>query len=124
MDLGYILAEEKIKQAIKDGELDNLPGKGKPLKIEDLSMIPPELRSGYIMMKSAGMLPEEMQLKKELLTLEDLIKQCTDQDEKEEYKRKLSEKKIRFNMLMEKRNMSSSRSFGSYRGKINRRIGL
>ncbi|MRG87435.1 DnaJ family domain-containing protein [Salinibacillus xinjiangensis] len=124
MDLGYILAEERIKEAINKGDMENLPGKGKPLELEDLSMIPEDLRSGYIMMKNAGMLPEEMQLKKEMVTLEDLIRSCEDEATKRDYKQKLSQKKIRFHSLMEKRRMSSSGAFGRYGGKINRRLGL
>ena len=30
------IAEEKIRQAIRNGDLDHIPGKGKPLQLEDL----------------------------------------------------------------------------------------
>ena len=36
MDLLNQMAEEKILQAISRGELDNLPGAGQPLQLEDL----------------------------------------------------------------------------------------
>lgn len=32
MDFSSIVSEDKIKQAIKDGEFEGLPGMGKPLK--------------------------------------------------------------------------------------------
>lgn len=125
LDIGFILAEEKIKAAIKKGDFDNLPGKGKPLQLEDLSQVPEELRTSYKIMKNAGMLPEEMQIKKEMVTLEDLIRQCEDEDLRADYERKLSEKTIRFHTLMEKRKLSASTStFRNYRSKIYRRLGL
>ena len=40
-------AEMKMREAIKNGELDNLPGKGKPLEIDNMSFIPAELRMAY-----------------------------------------------------------------------------
>jgi len=125
LDIGFILAEEKIKAAIKKGDFDNLPGKGKPLQLEDLSQVPEELRTSYKIMKNAGMPPEEMQIKKEMVTLEDLIRQCEDEDLRADYERKLSEKTIRFHALMEKRKLSASTStFRNYRSKIHKKLGL
>ncbi len=44
MSYFYRIAEEKIVEAQKAGTFDNLPGKGKPLELEDLSWVPEELR--------------------------------------------------------------------------------
>jgi hypothetical protein len=74
MDLFHIIAEEKIKQAMKDGEFDRLPGMGKPLKLDDLSGIPEELRMAYRIMKNAGYTEEETNVRKELMNIEDLSK--------------------------------------------------
>src|SRR6266540_3378743 len=38
------IAEQRILEAQRKGEFDNLPGKGKPLELEDLSWVPEELR--------------------------------------------------------------------------------
>ncbi len=51
VDVFLNIAEEKIRQAIRNGDLDNIPGKGKPLQLEDLSMVPPELRMSYKILK-------------------------------------------------------------------------
>ena len=42
----------KIRQAIRNGDLDHIPGKGKPLQLEDLSMVPPEFRMSYKILKT------------------------------------------------------------------------
>ncbi|SET73433.1 protein of unknown function [Salinibacillus kushneri] len=124
MDIGYILAEEKIKSALDKGELDNLPGKGKPLPKDDLAGMSEDLRTSYRMMKNAGVLPEEMKIKKEMVTLEELINQTQDEKEIEEYKEKLTEKHIHYQSLMDKRRLSSSPAYPKYRGKIQKRFGI
>ncbi|WML51215.1 DUF1992 domain-containing protein [Neobacillus sp. PS3-12] len=119
MDLFHIIAEEKIKQAIKDGELDRLPGMGKPLKLDDLSSIPEELRMAYRIMKNAGYTEEETDLRKELMTIEDLIKKCDNEDEKQSLQKQLNEKLLRFNRLMSKRGVqTNSAMFKEYERKL------
>lgn len=105
MDIIAQIAEEKIREAIKKGELDGLSYEGKRLDIEDLSRVPPHLRAGYIILKNAGVLPEELQLKKEIVNLQNLLKSCyaQDEDEKARLQSKLNEKQLKFNLLMEKR---------------------
>ncbi len=119
MDFISNMAEEKIKQAIRDGELDKLPGKGKPLNLEDISKVPEDMRMSYHMMKNSGYLPEEVKLNKELVSLRELIASCEDKDEKEKYEKKLTEKEIHYRMLIEKRNFSKTSVFKQYQGKIN-----
>lgn len=60
MDIFRIMAEEKIKEAIRGGEFDHLPGAGKPLPPDDMEGVPEELRMGYRLLKNAGILPEEL----------------------------------------------------------------
>ncbi|MCQ6267499.1 DUF1992 domain-containing protein [Fictibacillus sp. WQ 8-8] len=118
MDFAFLMAEQRIKEAIDNGDFDHLPGKGKPLELEDLSSVPPELRIGYKILKNANILPEEVQLKKEMMTLQDLIDCCMDPSEKEKLKKKWNEKSLRFNSLMEKRSLTRSSVFGAYKDKI------
>ena len=44
------MAEAQIEQAIARGELNDLPGQGKPLQLEDDSMIPEEFRPEKVLM--------------------------------------------------------------------------
>lgn len=68
------IAEERIREAQQAGVFDDLPGKGKPLELEDLSWVPEELRIGYHILKNAHVLPPEAELRKDIHTLEDLLK--------------------------------------------------
>lgn len=116
------ICEEKIRQAKRDGVFDNIPGKGKPLDLEDLSGVPEELRTGYKILKNSGHLPEEIELKKELVTLNDLINHSTDPEEKDELIKRRNEKTLRFNQLMEKRSNKSQQALQKYRSKIQSRF--
>lgn len=46
------LIEQRIQQAQEDGLFDNLPGTGKPLKLDDDSLVPDTDRAAYRMLKS------------------------------------------------------------------------
>ncbi|WP_181350949.1 DUF1992 domain-containing protein [Thalassobacillus sp. CUG 92003] len=123
MDFGHLI-EEKIRQSIKNGDFEHLPGKGKPLPKDELSHVPDDMRNSYRILKNANMLPEEMQLKKEIVSLEELIAYCENPEEAADYKRELTEKQVRFNVLMEKRKMGQSGAYRQYSGKIDRKFGF
>ena len=122
MDFFARIAEDKIKEAMARGELSNLPGEGKPLELDDLSHVPEDLRSGYIMLKNAGLVPEEVHLAKETLALRDLIRMSRHDGERASLKKQLSEKQLRLRMLMEQRGISDSSAFTQYENRIRNKI--
>ena len=69
------IAEQRIVEAIARGELDNLPGAGAPLDLDDDALIPPELRLAYRVLKNAGYVPEEVRLRREITDLESLLRE-------------------------------------------------
>lgn len=54
-----LMAERKIRQAMEEGRFDNLPGRGRPQKLEDLSHLPDELRLAYIILNNSGYLESQ-----------------------------------------------------------------
>ena len=54
MEYLHRLVEERIQKAQEDGLFDNLPGKGKPLNLDDDSSIPEDLRLTFKVVKRAG----------------------------------------------------------------------
>jgi len=102
-DILHILAEQRILEAIENGEFDNLPGKGRPLPPDNLSLVPPDRRAAYKVLRNAGQLPVEMDLKKEIAALEQAVKNSAPGEERVRLSRKLTEKTTFFNILMEKR---------------------
>jgi len=93
------IVEERIKQAQKKGEFDNLKGAGKPLPKEDLSHIPEELRLAYRILKNADCLPPEIELKKEIRQTESLLAEITDVQEKYRTMKKLNFLIMKLNTL-------------------------
>lgn len=116
------LAEQKIEEAVRNGELDNLPMAGKKLPVDDLSHIPEDLRMSYRIMKNAGYVPEEVSLRKECIRLYDLLNAAQHDGEQEQLRRKLNEKQLRLQMLLEQRGLGSSAAFIQYESRIRERL--
>jgi len=95
-------ADEKIKEAIANGEFDNLPGKGKPLDRDAYFATPEHLRMGYSILKSAGIIPEEIELLKQIERLKQSLDLCASQIERTAIQQQLSKKLTSFNMRMER----------------------
>lgn len=98
MDIFQKIAEQRIRQAMEDGEFDNLPGKGQPLQLEDDSHIPEDIRIPYKILKNANCLPPELELKKEILRLEDMLANMPDEKEKYLQMKRLNVLVMRLNM--------------------------
>jgi hypothetical protein len=99
MDPLALIAEEKIRGAMARGEFDNLPGAGKPLALEDDSMVPGELRVAYKILKNAGCLPPELELRKEIVTLRSLLTAIEEEYEKRRKLKELDGKLLRLNLM-------------------------
>ncbi len=93
------IVEERIRQAQKKGEFDNLPGSGKALKFEDDSYIMGELRLAYKILKNADCIPPEIELKKEINRMEDLLFKMDDTAEKYRTIKKLNFLVMKLNSL-------------------------
>lgn len=76
------LAEQHIRAAQEKGELSNLPGEGSPLELDDDSHVPPELRSGYRLLKNAGFLPPELEMRREAIEISDLLRNLDPEDQR------------------------------------------
>jgi len=116
--VGFIerLAEQRILEAQRNGEFDDLAGKGKPLQLEDHSSIPEELRMAYHVLKNAKVLPPEAELLKDIRIIEDLLKHVEDESERRSLAKSLQWKVIRLEML--KRRSMDLASVRNYSRKI------
>lgn len=84
------IAEARIAEAIKRGDLDDLPGAGQPLKLDDDRHIPEELRAAYRIMKNAGCIPPELELRREISQVEQLLSGVEEAAEKNRIMKKLN----------------------------------
>jgi hypothetical protein len=112
------VVEERILEAQRAGAFDNLPGKGKPLRFDDESWVPEDLRVAYHVLKNARVLPPEAELLKEIHTLEDLLKYVEDEDERKVLAKSIQWKIIHLDIL--KRRSFSLDTVRRYGGKLAR----
>ena len=92
------IAEKKIREAMDNGEFDDLPGKGKPLELEDDRHIAQDIRLAHKILKNANCLPPELELRKEILTMEELLDGVRDTKEKYRQIKKLNYLIMKLNM--------------------------
>lgn len=102
MDAFRRIAEERIRKGIEEGAFKNLSNNGKPLNLQDDIGVPEELRMAYKILKNAKVLPPEMEIRKEILSLQDLIDVATDEVAAAKYRRRLQAKQLQFEMAMER----------------------
>lgn len=119
MDRFERMTEEKIRKAYEEGAFDHLPGAGKPLPPDPLKGVPDSLKMAYRMMKNAGFSPDEMNVKKEIMSIEDLIRHSEDKMEKDGLQKELNQKLAEYNRLMSKKRMkTNSNVFRKYQDQI------
>jgi hypothetical protein len=55
------LVEQRIREAMRRGDFERLPGEGRPLDLDDDAMVPEELRVAHRILKNAGYVPPAVQ---------------------------------------------------------------
>ena len=113
------IVEERIKKAQRKGHFDNLDGAHKPLEFKD-SHVPEELRMGHKILKNAGFLPPEVEIRKQISNTRDLLEAM---DAKAPDRPKLTKK---LNYLLTKldatRNTGNSLMADRYRHSIEKKL--
>lgn len=89
------LVEERIQEAMRRGDFDDLPGAGRPLELDDDALVPPEVRIGYRILKNAGFLPPELLERREIADLEASIAGLADVEERKRALAKLAVLRMR-----------------------------
>jgi hypothetical protein len=96
------IVEQRILEAVEKGEFDNLPGQGKPLRLEDDRHVPEDLRVAYKILRNADCLPPEVQEKREIMQMEDMLAALPDEKERYRLIKKINYRIMKLNMLGKK----------------------
>ena len=96
------LIDKIIREAMNEGEFDNLEGTGKPVDLSSYFSTPEDLRAGHAVMKNAGVIPEEAQLLKEAQTLRLELDACENEEDRRRLRKSIDEKMLRYNLLRER----------------------
>lgn len=108
-DLFAFIAERRIREAIQQGKLDNLPGKGKPLQLEDPPPgVPREVWLMMKLLKGAGVKPREVELLKEVHELKESIRNAKSEPERKKLVGELRRKEVEAIEALERFNRGKS----------------
>lgn len=115
MDSFSRIAEQRIREALENGEFDNLKGQSKPIIFEDDTWIPEDLRMAYRFLKNAGCIPPELEERNEVVNLFSLMSTLDDDKERLKKIRELNFKLLKLNMTRKK--PLNFEDFPEYQGK-------
>ncbi|MBV9491568.1 MAG: DUF1992 domain-containing protein [Verrucomicrobia bacterium] len=95
--------EKIIQEWLATTSSEDLPGKGKPLNLDEYFRWPEELRFAYSIMKNAGYVPEEVELLREIGSLKEKIDHCADSAQKRFLCQQLEHCQVSLNLRLEQR---------------------
>ena len=94
------LAENRIREAMREGVFDNLPSRG-AIDLEEYFKLPAELRMAYSVLKSAGIVPEEVELLREIARLESALTAARDEHEGASLRRAIADTRLKLDLALE-----------------------
>ena len=94
------LAEQQIRKAEAEGQFDNLKGAGKPLKAEQGESAD---AAGFRIMHEAGVVPREIELRKQVEALTEKLRQTPEGAERAAIARELAQVQLRLDIEQEAR---------------------
>ncbi|MBM3836884.1 MAG: DUF1992 domain-containing protein [Verrucomicrobia bacterium] len=101
-----LIAENRIQEAMENGEFENLPGRGRPLDLTDYFNTPVADRMIFSLLKSAGVLPPELQLLKEAEELQQSVQRISDPRKRAELLEQAQAKRVSVALLLDRRRTS------------------
>lgn len=102
------IAENRIREAMEQGEFDNLPGAGEPLNLEDYFATPEDVRMAYSVLKNANCRPLEVELLNEIARLEQAVAAAPDETARATHQRALAHRRTELAILLERRLLGRS----------------
>ena len=101
------IADRKIREAMQAGEFDNLPH-GKRVDLEEYFKLPADLRMAYSILKSAGCLPEEVEMLREVDRLQTELDAATSEPARATLRKALAEARLRVDVSLERKRAERS----------------
>src|SRR5262249_56514755 len=97
------VVENQIREAIAEGKLDNLPGAGERLDLEEYFSAPEDLRMAYSILKNARCAPAEVELLGEIARVKQALEQADDESERRTLHQTLADRQTELAILLERR---------------------
>src|SRR5690349_3707956 len=97
------IAEQRIREAMDRGFFDHLAYRGRPLRLEEDEGTPPDPRMVFKILKDAGCLPPEVELRREIASLSELLDAAVEPEERARVRRELNDRRLRLELLRRRR---------------------
>ena len=95
------IAENRIREAMAQGQFENLPGAGQPLNLEEYFSTPEDLRMAHSILRSANCVPGEVELLNEVARLERAIAETADAGARHALLRALTDRQTQLAVALE-----------------------
>lgn len=96
------IADRRIREAMQEGEFDNLPNRGKPVDLDEYFKWPADIRMAYSVLKSAGCVPEEVELLNEIAALERTLAAAQREDERAQLCKTIALRRTQLEVALER----------------------
>lgn len=96
------IADRKIREAMQEGEFDNLPNRGKPVDLDEYFKWPADIRMAYSVLKSAGCVPEEVDLLNAIAALERTLAAAQGDDEQARLRKTIALRRTQLEIALER----------------------
>jgi hypothetical protein len=93
--------EKQIEEWLAQRGSEDLPGKGKPLDLDEYFRCPEDLRIGYSILKNAGYVPLEVEQLQQIGRIIDELDKCADSAARSRLQSQLNETRVRLNLTLE-----------------------
>jgi|SRR6478672_1341518 hypothetical protein len=93
--------EKLIEEWLAENECEDLPGKGKPLNLDEYFSWPEDLRLGFSLLKNSGYLPEEVEQLRAIKRLEEELQTCSEVNLRIGLERRLREEQVKLSLRLE-----------------------
>jgi hypothetical protein len=96
------IAELRLRKAIDDGLLDDLPNRGERLDLDEYFATPEDRRLAYSILKNANCFPEEVEIRNEILALEHLRTRAASDADRRRVDQQIADLTLRFDLLRDR----------------------
>ncbi|MGE3959032.1 MAG: DUF1992 domain-containing protein [Vicinamibacterales bacterium] len=96
------IVDARIREAMQEGKFDHLPRKGR-IDLEEYFKLPAELRMAYSILKSAGCVPEEVEMLRDVDRLRTAVAAAADDASRRRLQRELAEAQLKLDLALERR---------------------
>ena len=94
------LAERRILEAMSEGKFDSLPKRG-AIDLEEYFKLPSELRMAYSILKSAGCVPEEVELLRDVDRFETELAAAEGESQRVVLRRAVADARLKLALALE-----------------------